>query len=78
MVLRTIDLNGWFTLEISKGEHGNDREKSICFELNNLSEDTPQREKVPNETSFVMSMNDARELHAWLGSILVNHSINNL
>ena len=79
MVLRTIDLNGWFVLEISHGEQTKERTEAIGFELNNLSDmDTPDEFKIPNETLFVMSMNDARELHAWLGQVLVNSRINNL
>ena len=67
MVLKTVDLNYWYEMQISTGEHGN----AICFELNNLSKDTPKKEKVPNETSFIMSIEDARQLYAWLGSVLV-------
>lgn len=70
MIIRTVDLNGWFEMTVSHGQWRHDK-SSIEFELNNLSEDTPERFKVPNETGFVMSIEDAWELHAWLGSVLV-------
>ena len=78
MILRSFDLNYWYEMDISTGEHGSNREKAICFELNNLSEDTPEMVKVPEETIFIMSIQDAKQLIAWLETVLVNHRINNL
>ncbi len=72
MKISTIDNNSWYTLEVEKCDwmnHSNDEtEPSISFELNNLHEDT--KYPVPNETCFIMSMQDAKELHAWLGVVL--------
>lgn len=72
MILRTVDNNGWYTMDIHKTEW-NDRMHdkllpSISFELNNVSEDT--KYPIPNETGFIMSIEDAKELHAWLGAVL--------
>lgn len=79
MVLKTIDLNRWYTLKISYCKWSDKHLDAIDFELNNLSDmDTPESAIVPNETGFIMSIDDARELHAWLGQVLVNLRINNL
>lgn len=72
MKISTIDKNNWYIMDIEKCEW-NDRMHdkllpSISFELNNLSEDT--KYLIPNETGFIMSIEDAKELHAWLGAVL--------
>jgi hypothetical protein len=68
MILTTIDKNNWYRLDIEKAEWSEDREPCISFELNNLSEET--KYPVPNETGFIMSIQDAKELYAWLGCVL--------
>ena len=67
MKITTIDNNSWYTLEVEKCDWMN-QEPSISFELNNLHEDT--KYPVPDETCFIMSMQDAKQLHAWLGVVL--------
>lgn len=70
MTLTTIDKNYWYRLDIEKVEWSTEREPCICFELNNLSDET--KDRVPDETSFIMSIQDAKELYAWLGCVLNN------
>lgn len=68
MILRAVDINGWYTVDVDKTVSGNERVPVVCFEFNNLSEET--KYPIPNETVFSMSIDDAKELHAWLGAVL--------
>ncbi len=72
MIITAIDNNLWYKMDIEKCEW-DDTVKgkiipAISFELNNLSDDT--KYPIPNETGFIMSIEDAKELHAWLGAVL--------
>lgn len=72
MTVTAIDNNLWYRMDIEKCEWNDasngETKPSISFELNNLSEDT--KYPIPNETGFIMSIEDAKELHAWLGAVL--------
>jgi hypothetical protein len=68
MKISTIDKNKWYTMDIEKCEWSSDHIPVISFELNNLSDDT--KYPIPNETGFNMSIEDAKQLHAWLGVVL--------
>lgn len=68
MKISTIDKNVWYSMDIEKSKWGEQRIDVISFELNNISLGT--KYPIPNETCFVMSMADAKELHAWLGVVL--------
>lgn len=71
MKLTTIDKNDWYTLEVQHDLWSSDNIPVITFELNNLSDET--KYPIPNETTFVMSMEDAKQLHAFLG-VIINHT----
>lgn len=68
MMLFTTDKNGSYTMHIDYCEWSNDREKAISFELNNTVQN--DKDLIPDETTFIMSFEDAKELHAWLGCVL--------
>ena len=72
MILTAIDNNLWYKMDIEKCEWDDTIKgkiiPAISFELNNLSEDT--KYPIPNETGFIMSIEDAKELYAWLGAVL--------
>jgi hypothetical protein len=70
MTISAIDLNDLYRLDIDKCNWGNEKIPSISFELNNLFKGT--KYPIPNETTFVMSIEDAKELHAWLGTFVNN------
>ena len=70
MKLTAIDNNNWYTLDIDKCTWSSENIPSVSFELNNLSKDTEY--PITNETTFVMSIEDAKELHAWLGTFVNN------
>jgi hypothetical protein len=70
MQLGAVDKNNWYTLHIHKCNWSSKNIPSVSFELNNLSEDT--KYPVPNETTFIMSMEDAKELYVWLGTFVNN------
>ncbi len=69
MILKTFDNNHWYSMEIEKCQWNNaDRknEPAISFELNNINDDVPKHAKIPNETGFIMSVEDAKYLKAFL------------
>lgn len=72
MIIKAIDNNSWYTLDIEEcqwmSHQKEETEPSISFELNNLSDET--KYPIPDETCFVMSIQDAKQLHAWLGVVL--------
>jgi hypothetical protein len=68
MKISTIDKNMWYTMDIEKCEWSSDHIAVISFELNNLSDYT--KYPIPDETGFIMSIEDAKQLHAWLGVVL--------
>ena len=70
MTLRATDNNGWYIMDIEKCSWSDELIPAISFELNNLSSST--KYPIPNETGFIMSIEDAKELYAWLGYILNN------
>jgi len=65
-------------MEIDKGkwsDKDNDQlEDCICFELNNVDNliPIPKDIKIPDETTFIMSIEDAKHLHAFLEVTLNN------
>jgi len=65
-------------MEIDKGEWRNEDkdqlEDCICFELNNVDNliPIPKDIKIPDETTFVMSIEDAKHLKAFLEVALNN------
>lgn len=68
MKLTSIDNNEWYALEVQHALWSSDNLSVITFELNNLSDEI--KYPIPNDTTFVMSIEDARHLHAFLGVIL--------
>jgi len=68
MKISTIDKNYWYIMDIEKREWSSDYIPVISFEFNNLSDVTEY--PIPNETGFIMSIEDAKQLHAWLGVVL--------
>ncbi len=68
MKISTRDEHNWYTMDIEKCEWSSDHIPVISFELNNLSDET--KYPIPNETGFNMSIEDAKQLHAWLGVVL--------
>lgn len=67
MKLTAIDNNNWYILDIEKCTWSIENIPSVSFELNNLSEDT--KYPVPNETTFVMSIEDAKQLGTFLNNL---------
>ena len=65
MTIKTYDLNFWYSLEVEKCEMSDDVQ-AISFELNNVQEEVPSHAKIPEETTFVMSIEDAKHLKAFL------------
>jgi hypothetical protein len=80
MKISTIDKNNWYTIDIEKSKWCEERIDVISFELNNIYIDvisfelnniyTDTKYPIPNETSFIMGIEDAKQLHAWLGVVL--------
>ena len=70
MTLKTLDKNFWYSMEIEKTRwHNQDKnwdEDVISFELNNIDNDIPKHAVIPNETGFVMSIEDAKYLKSFL------------
>lgn len=67
MKLTAIDNNNWYILDIEKCTWSSEKIQSVSFELNNLSEDT--KYPIPNETTFVMSIEDAKQLGTFLNNL---------
>lgn len=67
MKLTAIDNNNWYILDIEKCTWSSENTPSVSFELNNLSEDT--KYPIPNETTFVMSIEDAKQLGTFLNNL---------
>ena len=69
-MLKAFDKNFWYSIDIEKTEwidkHTEQREDVIYFELNNVKDDVPNHAIIPNETGFVMSIEDAKYLKAFL------------
>ena len=56
-------------MEVEKCQQNNDERKNedaISFELNNIQDEVPKHAKIPNETAFIMSIEDAKHLKAFL------------
>jgi len=70
MILKAFDKNFWYSIDIEKTEwidkHTEQKEDVIYFELNNVPDDVPKHAIIPNETGFVMSIEDAKYLKAFL------------
>ena len=69
MILKTFDNNSWYSMEVEKCHWNNDEsndEPAISFELNNVNDEVPKHAKIPNETGFIMSIEDAKYLKAFL------------
>lgn len=70
MMLKAFDKNFWYSIDIEKTEwidkHTEQKEDVIYFELNNVKDDVPNHAIIPNETGFVMSIEDAKYLKAFL------------
>lgn len=69
MILKTFDNNNWYSMEVEKGRWNNVEgkdEDAVIFELNNIDDEVPKHAKIPNETGFVMSIEDAKYLKAFL------------
>jgi len=70
MILKTFDNNHWYSMEVEKCLWNNsekNNEPAISFELNNVNNyDIPKHAKIPNETGFIMSIEDAKYLKAFL------------
>ena len=70
MLLKAFDKNLWYSIDIEKTEwidkHTEQKEDVIYFELNNVRDDIPKHAIIPNETAFVMSIEDAKYLKAFL------------
>lgn len=71
MILKSFDKNYWYSMEIEKTQWYNSdknwNEDAIMFELNNIDNDElPKHAKIPNETGFLMSVEDAKQLKAFL------------
>jgi len=74
MILKTYDLKLRLSVEFTTAKCLNYKDKlvpAIGFELN---DDDPENGKklVPDETRFYMSVQDAKVLHSWLGTVLNN------
>lgn len=78
MILTTLDKNYWYSMEIEKTEWNNPDEDKledcISFELNNFDNLIPIDEsvKIPVETTFIMSIEDAKYLKSFLEVALNN------
>ena len=78
MILKTFDKNDIYSMEIHKTEWRNQyegqNEDCISFELNNIDDLTPidERVKIPVETTFLMSIEDAKYLKSFLEVALNN------
>jgi hypothetical protein len=78
MTLKTYDKNFFYSMEIDKSKWRNkdkdQLEDCIVFELNNFDNLTPIPKdiKIPDETGFVMSIEDAKHLKAFLEVALNN------
>ena len=78
MILKTYDKNFFYSMEIDKGEWKNQDtdqlEDCICFELNNADVvlPIPKDIKIPDETTFIMSVEDAKHLKGFLEVALNN------
>jgi hypothetical protein len=74
MTLQTFDLQLRLNVEFSTVECLNYKDElvpAISFELND-SDPENGKKLVPDETSFNMSVEDAKVLHSWLGTVLNN------
>jgi hypothetical protein len=74
MILKTYDLQLRLSVEFTTAQCLNYKDElvpAIGFELN---DDDPENGKklVPDETCFYMSVQDAKVLHSWLGTVLNN------
>lgn len=70
MHIETYDNNGWYSMKVEKCQWENsDKElqDSISIELNNIDDDElPKYAKIPDETTFIMTLEDAKYLKAFL------------
>jgi len=80
-MLKTYDKNNWLSIIIDKTQwldkdssQTDQPEDCISFELNNVDngEPIPEYAKIPEETTFVMSIEDAKYLKAFLEVALNN------
>ena len=78
MILKTYDKNFFYSMEVYKSEWKNQDtdqlEDCICFELNNADVvlPIPRDIKIPDETTFIMSVEDAKHLKGFLEVALNN------
>ena len=78
MILKTYDKNFFYSMEIDKGKWRNkdkdQLEDCIVFELNNTEDFIPVPDdiKIPDETTFIMSVEDAKHLKGFLEVALNN------
>ena len=76
MLLKAFDKNLWYSIDIEKTKwidnHTEHKEDVLYFELNNVRDDIPKHAIIPNETAFVMSIEDAKYLKAFLEVALNN------
>ena len=76
MTLTTLDKNFLYSIAIEKAQwHNRDEgklEDCISFELNNIDDDVPNHAKIPVETTFIMSIEDAKYLKSFLEVALNN------
>lgn len=77
-LLKIYDTNCWYTMDIDKTQWlkkaGDELKDCITFELNtcDCGETMPENAKIPEETTFVMSMEDAKYMKAFLEVALDN------
>lgn len=69
MIIKSFDANGWYSMEVQKNQWSDrDSEElhdTITFELNS-TEWCPKKEQIPEETTFIMKVEDAKYLKAFL------------
>ena len=77
-LLKIYDAKCWYNMEIDKTqwleEGSNKSEDCITFELNtcDCGKPMPANAKIPEETTFVMNIDDAKYLKAFLEAALDN------
>ena len=71
IMLQLFDKNGNYWLEFEKAEwhNGDGLENVICAELRGTDK-LQKEDEIPEETQFMMSLEDAEFLHSWLSVAL--------
>lgn len=69
MIIKSFDTNGWYSMEVQKNQWLNsdsdELSDTITFELNN-TDWCPEKKQIPEETTFVMKLSDAKYLKSYL------------